>query len=93
MVGLEELGGPLSWVVLAEGVGIDGRAFRELVPCGTLNHSSFINGIPVMLACDSHIVPPIISVEKEGSACTIIRSLHGSGGKTSRAPSALINRM
>ena len=93
MVGLGELVGPLSWVVLAEGVGIDGRAFPELVPCGTLNHSSFINGILVMLACDSHIVPPIISVEKEGSACTIIRSLHGSGGKDSRTPSALVNKI
>ena len=46
-----------------------------------------------MLACDSHIVPPIISVEKEGSACTIIRSLHGSGGKVSRTPSALVNKI
>ena len=74
-------------------MGISGRSIRELVPCGSLNHSSFINGIPVMLACDSHIVPPIISVEKEGSACTIIRSLHGSGGKDSRTPSALVNRI
>ena len=44
-----------------------------------------------MSMCDSHIVPPIVSVLREGSALTITRSRHGSGGCSSRALSALIN--
>ena len=46
-----------------------------------------------MSMCDSHIVPPIASVEREGSALAIKRSRHGSGGCSSRALSALINCM
>ena len=46
-----------------------------------------------MSMCDSHIVPPIVSVVREGSALAIKRSRHGSGGCSSRALSALINCM
>ena len=90
VVGQEELREPLSWV---GGVGMSGRSMRGHGPCGSLNHSSFISGIPVRLACDNHIEHSIISVENEGSAYTTIRSRHGSGGEASRTPSALINRV
>ena len=90
VVGQEELIEPLSWV---GGVGMSGRSMRGHGPCGSLNHSSFISGIPVRLACDSHIEPSIISVENEGSAYTTIRSRHGPGGEDSRTPSALINKV
>ena len=43
LVGLGELVGPLSWVVLARGVGIAGRIFPVFDSCGTLNHSSLTN--------------------------------------------------
>ena len=89
VVGQEEVREPLSWV---GGVGMSGRSMRGIGPCGSLNHSSFISGIPGRLECDSHIELSIIWVENEGSAYTTIRSRHGSGGEDSRPPSALINR-
>ena len=89
VVGQEELREPLSWV---GGVGMSGRSMRGIGPYGSLNHSSFISGIPGRLECDSQIELSIIWVENEGSAYTTIRSRHGSGGEDSRPPSALINR-
>ena len=90
VVGQEEVREPLSWVC---GVGMSGRSMRGIGPCGSLNHSSFINGIPSKLECDSQIELSIIWDENEGSAYTTIRSRHGSGGEDSRTPSALINRV
>ena len=90
VVGQEEVREPLSWV---GGVGMSGRSMRGIGPCGSLNNSSFINGIPGKLECDSQIELSIIWDENEGSAYTTIRSRHGSGGEDSRTPSAVINRV
>ena len=46
-----------------------------------------------MSMCDIHIVPPIVSVVREGSALAIKRSRHGSGSCSSRALSALMKCM